>query len=170
MQRLIFFLLATFLVQSIVWSQPANLNWTSLNAGGKNQISSGGIKLSQTIGQMANGYLKTTNVGLTQGFQQAFSSTVSSSNILQLASRIQLFPNPTSDQVKLDFFIEKSELLDLEILDVLGKRQDQGQPRLFLHSGRNQITLSLAHLPNGQYWLRLKGANRQSTIPLQVLH
>ena len=70
-------------------------------------------------------------------------------------SLMALFPNPAHDAVILSFQLEHDDTYSLQVFDCLG--------RLYLEQngegikGQNTVTVDLAALPAGTYWLRMKG-------------
>jgi len=58
------------------------------------------------------------------------------------AKDIRLFPNPTNDEIQLDFRLLKREELTIEIIDFLG--QVLNQQRFLFPEGKNQLSLDFS--------------------------
>jgi hypothetical protein len=80
---------------------------------------------------------------------------------LSLNNRIQIFPNPTHENVYLTFNQNSGEVLTLELTDVMGR-----QIKTFTHneaiSKQNTINLSLENIHDGIYFLKITGNNTTS--------
>lgn len=80
-----------------------------------------------------------------------FASTyVSTKDIPQLKSKIDLYPTLVENQLYLNIDFAADETLDLAILDVLGRNWANSAP---LQSSQ---TLDLSHLPNGYYFVNIR--------------
>ncbi len=67
---------------------------------------------------------------------------------------INLYPNPTSDLINIEFQLNNPETVSLTIYNLQGKTiatptiGDKGQ-------GKHKVTISTAHLPKGIYLVRM---------------
>lgn len=95
-------------------------------------------------------------------------TSTSTSNRLPLPARMNIFPNPSSDEVNLQ--IHTSESLDrntLQVLDINGRIIWQEQ-RPFLPKGKNNIRLSAKNWNPGMYFIRLQSEGGLLTRKLLV--
>lgn len=94
-------------------------------------------------------------------FCQSQSSSVrSDSKSERNITEIRLFPNPASKSVSAEFMLTKSEVLNIELLDILGRKM-QTFSRSRYESGNHTITLNISNLESGRYILRI-GAGEQT--------
>ena len=84
-------------------------------------------------------------------------STMQKKNTLENNTQIQLYPNPTNDNIVIDISPSKKEVADIYIVDVLGN----------IVSSRKAFRLgnryNLAPLPSGQYIMCIKIGDEQFT-------
>lgn len=75
---------------------------------------------------------------------------------LTLSRNIQIFPNPSTELIYLQFDLEQSTPLEISILDALGKNiWHQGQRNFF----REKLEINLSNHPAGMYWVQFKTEN-----------
>ena len=73
-----------------------------------------------------------------------------------LIRNIQIFPNPSDALIYIQFNLEQATLLDISILDGLGKNiWDQKQRNFF----RERLAVDLSNHPAGMYWVQFKTEN-----------
>jgi uncharacterized protein YjdB len=71
------------------------------------------------------------------------------------AAELRIYPNPTSNQLNVDFNLDKSsEAASTEMFDLLGRKVLQ--KGLEVNAGANYHTLSVSSLPTGTYLLHLR--------------
>ncbi len=68
---------------------------------------------------------------------------------------MEIYPNPSSDQLFLSWTAEKDASVALELLDISGRLVMTDLVSVM--NGRNQISLQVSSLQPGMYWLRLDG-------------
>lgn len=70
---------------------------------------------------------------------------------------ISLYPNPAHHSVALKFFSNSSEELQIKITDITGKTvvMENNMAKV----GENNITLSLAGITSGMYFVNISSAN-----------
>ncbi len=87
----------------------------------------------------------------------AFQSySTSNTELLSLEENIKLFPNPSSDEIQLNFDLLKNENLRIEISNHLGQvlqLQD-----LSFSKGKNQLILDLSDFASGMYVVSVKSS------------
>jgi hypothetical protein len=86
----------------------------------------------------------------------------------QLASDIQLFPNPATDQTSLRFSLTEANTMNITVVDATGRlMQDLGQ-ELF-PAGQHNLEISTADLAAGMYMVVLQGENGRQTQRLNIV-
>jgi hypothetical protein len=70
------------------------------------------------------------------------------------AADFKLYPNPTKGEVNLEYSIEADEVVNFELFDVLGKKQQTIQLR-----ERNLHRINVSKLNTGIYFYRLSGTD-----------
>ena len=76
------------------------------------------------------------------------------------------YPNPFSDETQVDFSIPESQTVRVDIYNIIGQRVFSEE--LPLSSGSYSMNLSISHLTNGIYFLRLQGMEQQTIKLMKV--
>ena len=79
---------------------------------------------------------------------------------------LQLFPNPTKDEIQLKYNLSKEEKMQIALYDLTGKlilEKDAGTK----NAGENQDNLDLRQLPAGTYICRISG--KSNSISKQII-
>lgn len=74
---------------------------------------------------------------------------------------LQLFPNPTSDELNLEWESQQDRIYELSIYNSLGQLQKYQQ--MPTHTGPNKTTLSVTAFPVGVYMLQLRNEDKVIT-------
>ena len=69
-------------------------------------------------------------------------------------SDIEITPNPTVDFFSINYQLNKSSKVKVDLLDAQGKMIQNIQTEQFFPSGAQQIQIDHVNIPNGLYWLR----------------
>jgi serine protease len=83
----------------------------------------------------------------------------------RIVKGFEVFPNPTSDQVTLQFNSDQATRIGFEIYNQLGRLVQVVEPANFI-SGNQQVTLDVRNLEQGTYFVRL---NHESTSQVRKL-
>lgn len=75
---------------------------------------------------------------------------------------LQMCPNPTSGQLKLNFFLYSEKKMKLEVKDIYGRILLRENERVYL-AGNNALVVELGNLSNGIYFVSISGNNLQFT-------
>ena len=113
------------------------------------QQSAGNVQVSWTVGQTATATLTSPDVTLTQGFQQS-QLTVTSLDPLPPTIDMQVFPNPSSNFIQIEWE-GLSPQLNFQWVDARGKLLDQWS---FSQGGTNQYDVS--RYAAGNYLLQVQ--------------
>jgi hypothetical protein len=83
-------------------------------------------------------------------------------------SKLGIHPNPTSGNLNVNFELEQSENVTIEVLDLLGKSvsvQNFGT----LVSGAQKLNMDLSDLNSGIYFVKINAGNKVSTQKVNVI-
>lgn len=81
--------------------------------------------------------------------------------------RLELFPNPASTFVNLEFELRRPGSLQLDLVSILGTREFVLEDS-DIEAEHFRYRFSVAHLPPGVYYVRLFIANEPTYLPLVV--
>lgn len=125
-----------------------------IGSAGNFSSTSTGSTLSWTLGEPLISTSNSSTAILTQGFQQTILvNPLSTNTVLNQGIHLQVFPNPTLEQITLKK--ENQGTLTAELLDILG--QSIGQYSLT----NTQTTISLETLPAATYLLCVRDLDHQ---------
>jgi hypothetical protein len=91
-------------------------------------------------------------------------SPVVSTKDLRQGLEVQAYPNPIQNELNLKFILPEKDLLQAEILDLLGRRV--WRAKYTLSPGENRLSLELGDLPKGAYYLHLAGEKYKAGLRL----
>jgi len=118
----------------------------------------GNISISWTLGEIAVSTLSSTNMILTQGFQQPYDIDVGiRSNDINW--NISVYPNPVDDELRILFNTEKSGDFLLEIQDVTGRLVTQVLHKQIIPG--DIVILNTSTYTTGVYFLKVLTPDRQ---------
>jgi hypothetical protein len=86
---------------------------------------------------------------------------------IPLVSNIQIFPNPASDQVSVEFDLVDDKNIRVEMKDVLGRLVKTGASS-FLQAGHHQISMPLGDVAKGIYFISVNSDAQVLTKKLVV--
>lgn len=88
--------------------------------------------------------------------------------VLPTISSIQLFPNPTSDRLNVQFELSQNQLLRIAILDMEGTVQQQVKAQTW-SNGTHSLPINVQHLAPGNYLLSIQSDEAAITKPFSLL-
>ena len=136
---------------SLIWGQ-VQLNPTVISsAGGYTETAD--ISLAWTLGELAVSTLSTTDIILTQGFQQPFLLDINAIDDPEFNWSVNAYPNPVSEILNLRFNIDKTMDLQLELYDITGKKLVIKMLPSIMPGGRE--TLDFSGFRDGIYILKI---------------
>jgi len=115
------------------------------------------VKFSQIRGSGNNLYIDEVDL---------LSETTDIDSVINTASELKLYPNPTTNSFQLEFEATDAANLQLSILDKAG-RQISNQ-NIAVQSGLNQHKVALENLPSGVYFVRIQDGGQVTTKKLIV--
>ena len=127
---------------------------TSVNSSGGN-ISNASGSVSFSIGQVAYNNASNTNGSVSQGVQQVFeiSSLGLEENTLNLS--LNVYPNPTQEQLTLRVGNYSNEKLTYMLIDTQGKVLGQG------NINSQETKMEMYQLPVGTYFVNVNQENKK---------
>ena len=121
MKRKILLMLILIPGFSLTWGQVQLTPTVISSAGGYDEA--GDISLAWTMGELAVSTLSTTDIILTQGFQQPFLLDIGDAiDDPEFNWSVNAYPNPVSEVLNLRFNIDKTMDLQLELYDITGTK------------------------------------------------
>jgi len=124
----------------------------SINSSGHEAIGTEGT-VSSSMGQVMYTVVSGTNASIEQGIQQPFvSSVVSGFEYSGIKVKSTAYPNPTSNELKLE--VDNMKSYDYQLVDVKGNIiQNQ-------HVDKPSVVINMADLPEAIYLLKVISSGR----------
>ena len=126
------------------------------SAGGYDKSSDNSISISWTLGETIIQTYKSKDgqLILDHGFQQKLIITGIEEN-LEMPVTVTIYPNPTSESVRIKFESAVDKLIDIQIIDGQGRliKTDRIEESVY------EKTINLQDLPAGTYYMRLVKGN-----------
>lgn len=136
------------------YSYAQSLEQFVISSAGNFSNTSTGTTLSWSVGEPMISTESSNTAILTQGFQQPIDVNPLSVDIkLNQDIRLQVYPNPTSEQIT--FQKETDKTLKAELFNMLGKSIGH------YSITQRQTNISLQHLPSATYLLRIQDLDQQ---------
>ena len=126
------------------------------SAGGYNTSSDNSLSISWTLGETIIPTFTSQDgtLILTHGFQQKLIITAVDET-LETPVKVTIYPNPASDQVKIQFSTATDKEILLYIIDSQGKLVKTAR----IEGQTSEKDLDLSDLPSGLYYLRMMKGN-----------
>ena len=96
------------------------------------------------------------------------SNIVVEENQINLIEDIHCFPNPSSQDVMLEFNLMSDQDLIVSVFNSIGEKVYKIDNHLY-NSGKNKLILSTSHLKQGLYFIQLKSVDIYKNITLEIL-
>lgn len=131
------------------------------------------LALSSTVLEPNTCYDWRVRARCTDGSKSPYSSvdvfcTDSAGTRMAAEIAVDVYPNPASDIARLQFQNDRSEQMQVLVMDLSGKLVSQQS--VAVAEGANTIELDIASLPNGSYLVQLEGESRVRALQLDVQH
>ena len=120
--------------------------------------------ISWTLGEPISETYSNSGI-LTQGFQQDYENILSMYE-LQNSSIFNVFPNPFSTEINIDFFSEGTGEYLAQIKDASGKTIYN--ENFFFSSSNFNNQINVSHLASGIYFLQIINLNNQETVTFKL--
>ena len=94
-------------------------------------------------------------------------STISASTGTQGQKLIQsIYPNPVSDQVTLEYMLDKEASVEFTLITLSGKMLKTFKDKKTLPTGSHSRTIDVQELPNGIYFIKVKTPYHTEALPI----
>jgi len=114
--------------------------------------------VTSTVGEVAIATLASSSTILTQGYQQAVIGNSISVNEIENITKMTLFPNPTTNNSKLEITAGQSSQVTVAIYSAQGKLIENNT--LALEAGvQSSVQLNVANQASGVYFVRITDEN-----------
>ena len=151
---------------SLSWSSPVGLNISSTTAINPTFTVSTLGTFVATLSVTHQNSAKTVTVSITTYTCADVAVRANAANV----SEINLFPNPSNDNVVLNVNAQALSLVSVNIYDMTGKLVAAPVQNQILNSGANQYQINTKDLHNGIYFVTLQSGNSKETVKLVVNH
>lgn len=88
---------------------------------------------------------------------------------INVVNEMSVYPNPANDVVRVDFSLSETAQLNLEVVDMLGRRIVSNGLSTYA-AGQNQESFNTSNLQSGVYLLRMTQGNAVKTVKFNVVH
>lgn len=121
--------------------------------------SNGTFSVSWTLGEPVIATAQNSGTTLTQGFQQpTYNVTNITTETLQ-GFDVNVFPNPTSDYITIEWTVEKENTLYITLYDMAGKMISE---KSYSESDK-KVSINMSQLASAQYILEVKDKTNSAT-------
>lgn len=153
----------TFILASISYGQV--LERQVIGSSGTS-LSNANTSINFTIGEAVVGVIASSNNELRQGFWHASAiMTLSNEDFATTELTVQLFPNPVSEYLNVNFIEGATSNYTMEFYDVTGKKQLNAS----MLEGENQKRIDLQQLARGVYLLSITQINTNNTKTYRII-
>lgn len=153
----------TFILASISYGQV--LERQVIGSSGTS-MSNANTSINFTIGEAVVGVIASSNNELSQGFWHASAiMTLSNEDFATTEITVQLFPNPVSEYLNVNFIEGATSNYTMEFYDVTGKKQLNAS----MLEGENQKRIDLQQLARGVYLLSITQINTNNTKTYRII-
>ena len=125
--------------------------------------SSDGISLGWTTGEVMVQTFSNDSTMLTQGFHQgSISVTTALDEMSESAMDVQIYPNPVSEVLNVEFKNMVDQTIQVKLVDLTGKtvlRKEFSQPA-------NTVRLNLSSVSSGSYMLEVRAAEKRKVFKI----
>lgn len=154
---------AIFAIQTLT-AQNVQLSPTVISSAG-NYSEAGNISLSWTLGEVAVSTLQQGDVILTQGFQQPFLKDVGF-KLNPIDWKIIAYPNPVTDELRIQFDLMDTKDFIVEIQDVTGKLISQQQYKSVFPG--DVVVVGMESYAYGIYFFRVSTTDKKQVRVLNI--
>ena len=99
----------------------------------------------------------------------AFAGTISGISNDEINNSFSVYPNPATDEINLNFVVKESGNLNIEILDVTGRKVSEVMNET-VTPGALSKSFSTVSLVDGNYFIRVNANGTISNYKLNVIH
>lgn len=162
MKLIILLILNYFLLSSNTTAQEIHPHILS-SAGNLNQSTT--MSIEWTLGELSITTISGPSTMITQGFHQPRLVVTAIYETIENFGKLNVYPNPTSDQVTLNMEFDKKIAVQVDLTDSQGRKIIK---RLYFGQNVNDI-VSLRDLPNGTYFVSFSFDNNYFKKSFKIL-
>ena len=85
-----------------------------------------------------------------------------------VVSQFRAYPNPATTVLNLDFFLSQNENVTVDMYSILGQKVKEAASGNMV-SGTHQLKMDVSGLPQGIYFVNLKGSNFNETLKIKLV-
>lgn len=127
-----------------------------------NTISNASYSVSWTLGETVIATISNSNYTLTQGFHQSSYTIVDVKDITKNAKNINVYPNPTTDEITIEWNDYNQNGSYFAILDMQGKIIDKKE----IQTKKDKVNMS--ELATGSYFLKILDKNNSEIKTMKI--
>ena len=129
-----------------------------------NYTQNGGYSVSWTLGEPVVQTASNGGTTLTQGFQQPSYNVVSVTPGKIDGFEVNVYPNPASDFIVVDWTANDKDMLYISLYDVAGKKISEQS----YSAKQDKVSINLSQLASAQYLLEVKDKDNSITKVYQI--
>ena len=161
MKNLVFTFLTLFIAVQVINAQSIS---PQVVATAGNYSSNGGYSVSWTIGEPVIATAVNGGTTLTQGFQQPTYNVLSLTNGKIEGFTVNVYPNPATDFVIIDWKTEDQNMLFISLYDATGRMISTQS----YSASQEKVSLNLSQLASAQYFLEIRNKNNSIAKIFQI--
>ncbi len=123
-----------------------------------NYASNGGYSVSWTLGEPVIATATSGSTTLTQGFQQPSYNVLSVTNGKTEGFEVNVYPNPATDFVVVDWKTDDQNMLYITLYDVTGRMISEQS----YSASQDKVSINMSKLASAQYFLEVR--NKDNSI------
>jgi UDP-N-acetylglucosamine:LPS N-acetylglucosamine transferase len=155
MKKIVFTLIAAFMTIQFINAQSIS---PQVVATAGNYASNGGYSVSWTLGEPVIATATNGSTTLTQGFQQPTYNVLAITNGKIEGFEVNVYPNPATDFVVVDWKTDDQNMLYISLYDVTGKMISTQT----YSASQDKVSVNMSQLASAQYLLEIR--NKDNTI------
>ena len=161
MKKIVLTLVAAFFTIQLINAQSIS---PQVIASAGNYATNGGYSVSWTLGEPVIATATNGSTTLTQGFQQPTYNVLSITNGKIEGFEVNVYPNPATDFVVIDWKTDENNLLYITLYDVTGKMISEKS----YSASQDKVSINLSQLASAQYLLEVRNKNNSIAKVFQI--
>ena len=129
-----------------------------------NYASNGGYSVSWTLGEPVIATATNSGTTLTQGFQQPTYNVLSLTNGKIEGFEVNVYPNPSSDFIVIDWTTDEKNMLYISLYDMAGKLITNQS----YSAAQDKASMNLSNLASAQYLLEIRNKDNSIAKVFQI--
>lgn len=129
-----------------------------------NYSENGGYSVSWTLGEPVVKTETNGNTTFTQGFQQPSYNVLSITNQDIEGFSVNVYPNPATDFIIIDWITDKQDMLYISLFDMAGKKISEQS----YAATQDKVSMNMSQLASAQYILEVRNKNNSISKLYQI--